>query len=141
MKGWSSVFTAVLVTLVMFSLGQQAGATTPSDAIAPASLGPGPGYELQVSNAVYGFNAPDVNSLPENPTGGAQHASPQRGDPAPVSVPRRRATTPVRAMIGSTTAVTGPMARSDTGRRSSDWATPEPVVKCQRSFRSPPWSA
>jgi len=32
----------------------------------------GPGYELQVSNAIYGYNAPQVNSLPNNPTGGVQ---------------------------------------------------------------------
>jgi hypothetical protein len=111
MKGWSSVFTAVLVTLVMFSLGQQAGATTPSDAIAPASLGPGPGpgYELQVSNAVYGFNAPDVNSLPENPTGGAQKCfTPAWGPCTSIGIASTGDDASPGYWIGSTTAVTGP---------------------------------
>ena len=30
----------------------------------------GPGYELQVSDAIYAFNAPEVNSLPTRPRGG-----------------------------------------------------------------------
>jgi hypothetical protein len=72
MKRWSGVFGGSLVMLAMITVSQQAGATTPSDAAAPASSGTGPGYELQVSDAVYGFNAPEVNSLPYNPTGGAQ---------------------------------------------------------------------
>jgi hypothetical protein len=33
----------------------------------------GPGYELQVNGTVYGYNAPQVNSLPSNPTVGLQN--------------------------------------------------------------------
>jgi hypothetical protein len=32
----------------------------------------GPGYELQVSNTVYGYNAPQLSTFPSNPTGGPQ---------------------------------------------------------------------
>jgi hypothetical protein len=35
----------------------------------------GPGYQLQVSNAIYAYNAPAVNSLPANPTEGVSLCS------------------------------------------------------------------
>jgi hypothetical protein len=35
----------------------------------------GPGYELQIDNAVYGYNAPQLNSLPSNPTVGPEKCS------------------------------------------------------------------
>src|ERR1700685_3618301 len=72
MKRWSAVLSGSLVMLVAVVVTQQAGATTSSHATAPALARTGPGYELQVSDAVYGFSAPEVNSLPSNPTGGAQ---------------------------------------------------------------------
>ena len=71
MKRLSTVFGVSLAMMFTLFLGQPAGATA-LHAAAPASSGTGPGYELQVSDAIYAFNAPDVNSLPVNPTGGPQ---------------------------------------------------------------------
>ena len=72
MKRTGVVFGFSLAMVFMLAVRQPVGATTPPHAAAPASSGTGPGYELQVSDAIYGFNAPDVNSLPYNPTGGPQ---------------------------------------------------------------------
>ena len=67
MRRWSAVIGGSFVLSLVLAMSQPVGATPVSDS--PAL---GPGYELQVSNAVYGFNAPAVNSLPDNPTGGMQ---------------------------------------------------------------------
>jgi hypothetical protein len=59
------------VLFLASALGAQANATplAVSQQVPSVASATGPGYELQVSNAVYGFNAPDVNNLPANPTG------------------------------------------------------------------------
>jgi hypothetical protein len=72
MKRWKAVFGSSLVLLVTLALSQPVDATTPSLAPVAGSSSIGPGYELQVSDAVFGFNAPEVNSLPYNPTGGTR---------------------------------------------------------------------
>jgi hypothetical protein len=64
-------FSALVIISFTIPLSEQANATVPFLGSSDASS-TGPGYELQVSNAVYGFNAPRVNSLPNNPTGGVQ---------------------------------------------------------------------
>jgi hypothetical protein len=69
------VLWALSVILLTAAPDGPAGATAPSHSLKRASIVPsstGPGYELQVSNAVYGFNAPMLNHLPSNPTGGPQ---------------------------------------------------------------------
>jgi hypothetical protein len=109
MKRWSSVFTALLVILMTSALGTQAGGgTTTSDATARVSSGTGPGYELQVSNAVYGFNAPDVNSLPDNPTGGTQECfTPAWGPCTGIGIASTGDYVSPGYWTGSTAAVTG----------------------------------
>jgi hypothetical protein len=118
MKRWSSVFTALLVTLVTFALGglaQQADAATRSDATAAASSSTGPGYELQVTNAVYGFNAPDVNALPANPTGDSKCFTPAWGPCTSIGIASVGDNLSPGYWIGSTTAVAGGYGAEVTG--------------------------
>ncbi len=60
----------VVTLLTSFVVIAPATAALPASPRGQASLATplGPGYQLQVSNAIYGFNAPDVNRLPDNPT-------------------------------------------------------------------------
>jgi hypothetical protein len=76
------VLCGVVMFLLLPAISQSGGASPPSDnqqgRSVPAATGPG--YELRISNAVYGFNAPDVNNLPDNPTGDSPPCySPQVG--------------------------------------------------------------
>jgi hypothetical protein len=63
-----ALVTSGLVLVASLAIGQAAGGAPPS--ARPSASATGPGYEVQVSNAVYGFNAPRLNALPNNPTGG-----------------------------------------------------------------------
>jgi hypothetical protein len=64
-------FGVLAIMCVPFVFGGQVNASVP--AVAPSGLGstgPGPGYELEVGNVAYGYNAPQLSSFPDNPTEG-----------------------------------------------------------------------
>ena len=108
MKRLSAVFGVSLAMMFMLFVGQPAGATTAPHAAAPASSGTGPGYELQVSDAIYAFNAPDVNSLPTNPTGGPQKCfTPTWGTCASIGIASTGDYVSPGYWVGSTTRATG----------------------------------
>jgi hypothetical protein len=63
-----ALFSSLCVVGLTVALGvpATAGAASPS-----ASSPTGAGYQLLIAGTIYGFNAPDANGLPNNPTGGA----------------------------------------------------------------------
>ena len=103
MRRWSAVVGGSIVLALAFAVSQPVGAS-------PVSHDPerSSGYELQVSNAVYGFNAPAVNSLPDNPTGGTQKCfTPTWGPCTSIGIASTGDYVSPGYWVGSTTSVTG----------------------------------
>ena len=111
MRRWSAVVGGSIVLALAFAVSQPVGAS-------PVSHDPerSSGYELQVSNAVYGFNAPAVNSLPDNPTGGTQKCfTPTWGPCTSIGIASTGDYVSPGYWVGSTTSVTGANGRTAYG--------------------------
>jgi len=68
--GFVPLWALAIISVVFVSSGQVTAAVRPIDLAGPSPGGPG--YELEVNNVAFGYNAPELNSLPANPTGGMQ---------------------------------------------------------------------
>ena len=111
MRRWSAVIGGSFALSLVLAMSPAVGATSVSDS--PAL---GPGYELQVSNAVYGFGAPAVNSLPDNPTGGVQKCfTPAWGTCASIGIASTGDYVSPGYWVGSTASVTDANGRAAYG--------------------------
>jgi hypothetical protein len=78
MQRWPARVFAVPVVVLLLMAGVQTVGASSAHVTTPVLHVPsagGPGYELQISNNLYAFNAPQLASMPTNPTEGAQKCS------------------------------------------------------------------